>query len=152
MAWLHFTRAFYPDETHTSEPVKAFYDGIRFVYPNWHLPYNNSAFKKTMSSRIIKDHFAELSTKYNYKIVPLHDELIMIARFLRNDPNRIEDAIELLQWNAENYPMSAVNWETLGDTYMKLKDEKKALVMYQNALALSPGSTTLTQKLNSLNK
>jgi predicted alpha/beta superfamily hydrolase len=152
MAWLHFTRAFYPGETHTSEPVKAFYDGIRFVYPNWHLPYNNSAFKKTMSSRIIKDHFAELSTKYNYKIVPLHDELMMIARFLRNDPNRIEDAVELLQWNAENYPMSAVNWETLGDTYMKLKDEKKALVMYQNALALSPGSTTLTQKLNSLNK
>jgi hypothetical protein len=28
---LKYKRLFYPEETHISEPVKAFYDGIRFV-------------------------------------------------------------------------------------------------------------------------
>lgn len=43
---LKYKHFFYPEESHISEPVKAFYDGIRFVYPDWHLPYNSSAFKK----------------------------------------------------------------------------------------------------------
>lgn len=149
---LKFSRSFYPGETHISEPVKAFYDGIRFIYPNWQLPYNSSAFRKTMNSKIIKDHFSELSKIYHYKVIPLHDELIMIGRFLRNDPDRISDAIELLQWNGENYPNSAVNWITLGDTYLKAKDEKNALLMYRKALVLDPGNAGISEKIKLLEK
>jgi predicted alpha/beta superfamily hydrolase len=149
---LKFTRGFFPNETHISEPVKAFYDGIRYVYPNWHLPYNSSAFKKQMNSKKIREHFAGLSRLYNYNVVPLHDELVMIARFLRNDPARIQDAIDLLQWNGENNPASAINWETLGDTYLKAKDEQNALAMYRKAAALSPSNAALMQKVNSLVK
>lgn len=74
----------------------------------------------------------------------------MIGRFLRNDPNRIQDAIELLQWNTETYPASSVAWETLGDTYLKIKNEKDALLMYQKAIALEPGKEALKQKLKQL--
>lgn len=147
---LEFTRAFYPAETHISEPVKAFYDGIRFVYPAWHLPYNSSAFRKTMTAKLIKDHYTELSEKYHYNIIPLHDEIIQISRFLRNDPNRTGDAVELLKMNAKNYPLSAGNWETLGDTYLKMSDNKNALVSYQQALQLAPGNEKLKEKMRGL--
>ncbi len=147
---LKYKRAFYPEETHISEPVKAFYDGIRFIYPNWHLPYNSSAFKKTMSSKIIKDHFKQLSQQYGYNITPLHDEINQISRFLRNDPDRIKDAIELLQLNASNYPASSTVQETLGDTYIKAGDTKNALASYQKAMHLEPSNKNLPIKIKNI--
>ena len=147
---LKYKRMFYPEETHISEPVKAFYDGIRFIYPNWHLPYNSSAFKKTMSSKIIIDHYSQLSQSYGYNVIPPHDDIIQIGRFLRNDPNRIKDAIELLQMNAVNYPASAIVQETLGDTYLKSGDTKNALLYFQKALQSDPSNKNVQQKLKSI--
>jgi hypothetical protein len=149
---LRYRRNFYPEETHTSEPVKGFYDGIRFVYPDWHLPYNSSAFRKYMHSKNIKDHFDTLSRSYGYTVVPLHDEIIMISRFLRNDPNRIQDAVELLRWNAELHPTSFPNWETLGDTYLKSKDEKNALAAFKKAQLFKPSDKSLEEKISKLGK
>jgi predicted alpha/beta superfamily hydrolase len=147
---LKFKRMFYPEEIHISEPVKAFYDGIRFVYPNWHLPYNSSAFRKTMSSRIIIDHYRELSKAYGYNVIPLLDEMNQVARFLRNDPGRIKDAIELLEMNASLHPASAETLEILGDTLVKTGDTRKALINYKKALSLAPGDAELKKKIADL--
>lgn len=149
---LKYKRLFYLEETHISEPVKAFYDGIRFIYPDWHLPYNSAAFKKTMTSKIIKDHYAELNKTYGYNVMPPHDEINAISRFLRNDPNRITDAIDLLKMNAANYPTSSVVHETLGDTYVKTGDKKNALASYQKAYQLDETNKGLLQKINNLNQ
>jgi predicted alpha/beta superfamily hydrolase len=151
-ATFKYKRMFYPEETHISEPVKAFYDGIRFVYPDWHLPYNSSAFKKTMNSSVIKEHYAQISKAYGYNVIPPHDEMILISRFLRNDPNRIKDAIELLQINATNYPTSVLNLETLGDTYLKAADPTNALAAYQKAMALDKSNQSIQQKITNLSK
>ena len=140
----------YPEETHISEPVKAFYDGIRFVYPQWHLPYNSSAFRQTLSSEAVKKHYEELSATYGYKVIPLHDEINQISRFLRNDPKRIKDAIDLLQMNAANYPASSVIQDLLGDTYLKTSDTTMALASYQKAFALDPANNKLKQKIEKM--
>lgn len=144
---LKFRYSHYPDETHISVPVKAFYEGIRYIYPNWHLPYSSSAFRKTMSSAIIIKHYDELSSLYHYKVLPPLDEINTISRFLANDPNRIDDALQLLQLNARNHPQSAAVYEIMGDTYMKLKDPKHAKANYQKALALDPKSHSLKEKM-----
>lgn len=149
---LKYKRMFYPEETHISEPVKAFYDGIRFIYPEWHLPYSSSAFKKTMTSVAIKEHYALLSARYGYSVIPPHDEIIQISRFLRNDSVRIKDAVELLQINAVNYPTSAINFETLGDTFLKVGDQAKALAAYQKAIALDKDNPEIRQKISRLTK
>jgi hypothetical protein len=144
---VSYKRLFYPEETHISEPVKALYDALRFVYPAWHLPYNSSAFKKTMNAKIIRDHYRELSMQYGYNVVPLHDEINQIARFLSNDPNRVSDAIELLEMNAQNYPGSAAVQELLGDVWVKKGAPSKAYICYQKAAQLAPVSETLNRKL-----
>jgi predicted alpha/beta superfamily hydrolase len=141
---LQYKRMFYPEETHISEPVKAFYDGIR----TWHLPYNTSSFRKTMTAKIIKDHYAALSKTYGYNVLPLHDEMNAISRFLRNDVARINDAIELLQWNVANYPASPIALETLGDTYLKIGDKEKAVTAFKKALELDNTNEALKKKLN----
>jgi predicted alpha/beta superfamily hydrolase len=149
---LKYKRMFYPGETHISEPVKAFYDGIRFIYPEWHLPYNNSAFRKTINSQVVKQQYARLSSAYGYNVIPPHDEIIMISRFLRNDPNRIKDAIELLEMNAENYPASALNLETLGDTFVKAGDQANALTAYRKAILLDKDNQVIQKKISDLGK
>ena len=142
--------AYYPDETHISEPIKAFYDGIRYIFPNWHLPYNSSAFRKTMTSEMIIKHYAALSANYHYNVMPPQDEINQISRFLANDPNRVKDALELLQMNARNYPKSASIYGFMGDTYVKAKDTKNAVTSYQKALILDPGNESFRQKLKSI--
>jgi hypothetical protein len=137
----------YPAESHISVPVKAFYDGIRHIYPGWHLPYSTSAFRQTMSSDIIIKHYQQLSATYRYNVIPPQDEINQISRFLANDPNRIKDAIELLTMNEKNHPASAIIPEILGDTYMKIKDPEKALKYYQKALTLDSNSSSLKQKI-----
>lgn len=140
---------YYPEETHTSEPVKALYDGIRHVYPEWHLTYN-SAFRKIVSSQIIKDHYRKLSGIYGYEVTPLQEEIIQVSRFLRNDPKRIADAIDLLQTYIPRYPDALNMQELLGDIYVKAGDTEKAKAVYQSLLKLNPNNAALQQKLKQL--
>ena len=142
-----YKRSFYPEETHISEPVKAFYDGIRFIYPSWHMPFNSSAFRKTLNNKIIREHYAQLTRAYHYDVFPLHDEVVAIARFLRNDTARTRDAIELLQSNLVHYPTSPVLLETLGDTYLKAGDKKAAKENFSKALLIDPASESLQKKM-----
>jgi predicted alpha/beta superfamily hydrolase len=151
-AAFSYKRMFYPEETHISEPVKAFYDGIRFVYPAWHLPYNSSAFRKTLTSAVVKQHYAQLSKTYAYDVVPPHDDILLISRFLRNDTARIKDAIELLELNARHYPHSVANLDTLGDTFLKAGDQPRALAAYKDALRIDSNNQAIQQKINNLSK
>lgn len=142
---------YYPDETHISEPVKAFYDGLRFIYPDWYLPYNSSAFKKIMNSDTIISHYKKLSERYGYKVIPPHDELNTIARFLRNDPKRIDDAIVLLNLNSQNFPGSAKPYDLLGETFEKKGDKELAKAAYLKALSLDPSNQAIKEKIDKLN-
>ena len=96
----------------------------------------------------IAEHYDSLSAKHGYKVIPPHDEIIMLGKFLRKDPNRLKDAIELLQMNIANYPTSAIASEQLGDTYAVANDTSNATTYYQKALALDPANETLKKKLN----
>jgi predicted alpha/beta superfamily hydrolase len=148
---LNYKYAFYPLETHISEPVKGFYDGIRHIYPNWHLPYNSSSFRKTMRSAMIIKHYQELSAIYHYNVLPPQDEMNAISRFLANDPSRIKDAIELLEMNARNYPKSSYIHEIMGDVFLKMTDREKAKNSYLKAMSLDPANIAIKEKLQKLN-
>jgi tetratricopeptide (TPR) repeat protein len=147
---LHTKYVYYPEETHVSEPVKAFYDGLRFIYPDWYLPYNSSAFKKIMNSDTIITHYNRISERYGYKVIPPHDELNAISRFLRNDPKRIDGAIELLKLNSQNFPGSAKVYELLGETYEKKADKEHAKAAYLKALELDPTDQGIKDKLKKI--
>jgi len=95
---------------------------------------------------------AKLSIIYGYKVTPPHDDMITISCFLRRDPARIKDVIELLQMNRLNFPASAVNEETLGDTQLAAGDKENALKCFQKALSLDPKRQGLEQKIKELEK
>jgi pimeloyl-ACP methyl ester carboxylesterase len=149
---LNFKYSYYPEESHISEPVKGFYDGIRSIYPNWYLNYNSSAFRKTMTAKMVKDQYKYLSEKYGYPVIPLQDEINLVARMFRRDNTKINDAIEMLELNALNYPSSATVFELLGDTYLKSGDKKKAIAAYEKAAGLDNNNDAIKQKIKGLNQ
>jgi predicted alpha/beta superfamily hydrolase/DNA-binding beta-propeller fold protein YncE len=145
----------YPEESHSAVPVKAFYDGLRLTYPDWYMPLSNAKFKQTVNAKIVRDHYAKLSSVYGYNVIPAHDEINAVGRFLRNDPKRLADAIELLEMNTLNFPNSVIARETLSDTYLKAGDKQKALAGYQKALLLKPAekkSLTRSMRFKMKNK
>lgn len=144
---LKYKRMFYPEENHVSVPVKAFYDGIRLIYPEWHLPLHNSSFKKTATFSMVKEHYSKLSESFGYTVLPPHDDMIAVARFFRNDPARLNDAILLLQYQAAFYPTSPVIQETLGDTYLKADKKDAAAIALRKALSLDPENKSIQNKL-----
>ncbi|RYZ22286.1 MAG: hypothetical protein EOO16_09645 [Chitinophagaceae bacterium] len=146
---LRYKYVYYPGESHLSEPVKAFYDGLRHVYPEWHLNYN-SAFRKTATSALIRDHYRKLSADYGYTVVPLQDEVLQISRFFRNDPKRIPDAIDLLEAYLPSYPDVPAMQELLGDVYLKSGDTEKARSVYRKLLQQFPGNKAVEDKLKAL--
>jgi predicted alpha/beta superfamily hydrolase len=144
---MHWGYQSYPGEAHAAAPVKAFYDGIRTIFPAWFLPLSNAGFKKTVKATTVIAHYDSLSAIYGYKVLPPQDEINAIARFLRNDPTRISDAIVLLEMNAATHPTSSIVYETLGDTYARASDTPGAVRSYQKALQLAPANASLQTKL-----
>src|SRR5258708_2407836 len=84
---------------------------------------------------------------YGYHVIPPHDDMIMISRFLRKDPARIKDAIELLEMNEINFPASSVTAETLGDVYLMTADKTNALKNFKKAFSLDPKKQGLEEKI-----
>jgi hypothetical protein len=56
----------YPDETHGSEPIKAVYDTLRFIYPQWYPVMEDS------TATLVKNHYEHLSDTYSYRVLRRH--------------------------------------------------------------------------------
>ncbi|MGH2563765.1 MAG: alpha/beta hydrolase, partial [Ginsengibacter sp.] len=123
-----YTYIHYENETHLSEPVKALYDGLRFIFPDWYPDVDDS---KASSYSKITDHYAELSQHYGYSIKAPEKYIENYASGLLRKPANADTVIIILTTNVNNYPDSYKSYETLGDAY-KVKDAKAdALANYQ---------------------
>jgi len=102
----------FPDETHGSEPVKAIYNELRLIYPDWEEPSDST-------EEMIKKHFEKLSDTYGYKILPLEAIINFTGYNLMNNPAKLNDAIAMFKLNVEYYPKSDNAYDSLGDAYAK---------------------------------
>jgi FKBP-type peptidyl-prolyl cis-trans isomerase len=69
-------------------------------------------------------------------------------RLLRK--KQLKEAIEVLKFNVELYPQSANVYDSLGEAYMVLGDNEKAMENYQKALAIDPTMESAKQALKKL--
>ena len=71
------------------------------------------------------------------------------SRFLK-DPAKIDDAIELSQLNADNFPDLSPVFGQLGDAYAQKGDTRQAAANYQKALTLNPGDAEMEKKVKNV--
>ena len=146
IAELQYDYKYYPAESHSSEPVKALYDGIRFIYPDW-LPEAMDTNYLSVTAGILRIHFQQLSAKFGYVILPPEAALNELAYYQLSDPLRINEAMDLFQMNVQNFPFSYKALEGLGDAYTKKGDREKAVAAYRKSLALNPKNVSAGKKL-----
>lgn len=131
----------YPDERHGSEPIKAIYDALRFLYPQWYSAVEDS------TATLVGKHFAHLSEIYGYRVLP--PEFVVASRgsrILQMGGAKVDDAIGFFELNVANYPASAKAYAMLADAWEKKGDKGKAIDNYKKASALDPGNADLQRK------
>jgi len=142
LEWAH---TFYPHETHGSIAAKAYYDGLRFLYPQWNPPEENR------SAASIKRHYAAISNRLGYDVQP---PLGMVSdwadEFLRK--GEIDDAMEMAQLNVHNFPTNAWAYASLGDVYLRKGDRAGAITAYKKAVGLAPQDADLKAKVDAAMK
>ncbi|SHM05783.1 alpha/beta hydrolase-fold protein [Mucilaginibacter sp. OK098] len=139
----------YPDDIHMTEPVKAYYDALRFIYGQWDL--TSQEFEQA-SSVIIMKHYQQLSKRYGYTVLPNEVNINNWASDLMKNPETLNNAISLFEMNAVNYPSSPKAFTSLGDAYIKKHEQQKAIASYKKALMLNPEYENVKGKLKSLLK
>src|SRR5258708_12938990 len=138
---LIYKYAYYPDETHMSEPIKAVYDALGFIYPQWYPTMDYS------KATLVKNHFGHLSDTYGYRVLP--PEFFVArrgSRILRLVPAKFDNAIRFFELNVPNYPASAKAYAMLADACEKKGDKAKAIDNNKKALKLDKGNADLKQK------
>ena len=66
--------------------------------------------------------------------------------------NKPDDAIALLQLNAEFYPKSSATYAALGQAYAKKNDTANAIKSYEKAIELDPANQNAKRQLDQLKK
>ena len=142
---LPWTHLYYPGETHGSIAAKAYYDGLRFLYPEW----NVSDEDRTAES--IKSHYRKMSDRLGYDVQPPFG---MVSDwgddFLRK--GKFVDAIEVYRINVLNFPTNAAAQGSLGDAYLRKGDRASAQASYRRAVELAPDDQDLKARLASAMK
>lgn len=64
--------------------------------------------------------------------------------------HRAREAVEVLKFNAEQYPSSANAFDSLGQAYEALGDKAQAIAAYRKVLALDPKASNAAQRLGAL--
>ncbi|MBJ7880630.1 alpha/beta hydrolase-fold protein [Gelidibacter salicanalis] len=129
--WKH-----YDNDDHGSVPLIAEYDALRFLFSWYKLEGVNDFFSEnsTLTAedllKIIDTHYAKISDKFGYTVIPTENFINSIGNgFMYNEmPDK---AYALLILNIKNYPKSANVYETLGDYYLFQSDTLNAIKQFK---------------------
>jgi predicted alpha/beta superfamily hydrolase len=139
---------YYPEESHIAEPVKAFYDAIRFVFPHWY-PEAMDTSMVPLPYKVFELHYRDLSRQYGYTIMP-PEEVINTYGYSLLDEKKMDEALIFLQKNVENYPDSYNVYDSYGEALMLNGRVEEATWNYEKSLELNPNNENAKQKLKIL--
>lgn len=127
----------YKEEDHFSMPLRAMYDGLRFIYANWYVNIDDTTNMSDYQS--IANHFKKLSTEFGYDIMPGED-FVNSCGYKQLELNNIDNAIDIFSHNVKNYPRSANAYDSMGEAYTIKGNKQLAIECYRKSLALNPGN------------
>ena len=106
--------AVYPDEDHGTSVLRGYYDGLREIFFDWHVPTDQDG-KIIGGIQGLEAHYRELSARYGYEI-PAERAMNNLGYQLLAD-KKVAEAIVVFKRNVELYPASANVYDSLADGY-----------------------------------
>ena len=134
------------DEGHV--PYNGLYEGLQFVFSDWKYPSDKL---EGATFQEVKTYYKQLSVKYGYNVeIP-----VMVLVNLGNDlvrNNKVNEALDILKYNVELYPVNPSAHFSLGSAYEKNGEITLAIKHIEKAVELDPSWTRVKRKLDELKK
>jgi predicted alpha/beta superfamily hydrolase len=122
-----------PEETHGSVVLRAHYWGLRKAFEPWPLPADPETGQFAGSLDDLKAHYAGLSERYGYGVVPPEDVVNQIGyQHLGRDD--IEGALAVFGYNVELHPDAANVHDSLGEALERAGRLAEAFSAYSRAV------------------
>jgi hypothetical protein len=147
---LHFQTKYYSIESHGSIPLIATYDALHFIFDFYNFPLDKSDYADTTMNigYRIQKHYQNVSEKMGYKINPSESIINTLgynAIYMKN----LRLAEYFFKLNIDNYPNSYNAFDSFGDYYVTVGNNKQATIMYKKALSIYDNIET-RKKLESI--
>jgi uncharacterized protein len=126
---LNYAWRYYNNDNHTSVPLIAEYDALRFIFDYYHFDKFKNGYKN------IQNLYENVSKHYGYKVKPPESMVNSIAYtflYLKH----FEEAIYLFKLNVSNYPDSWNVYDAMGDFYDAKGDKTNAIDNYKKVLSI----------------
>ena len=118
------------DEDHGSVVMRTYLAGIRKAFSGWRI---DSAVQNLAT---LKNHYSKLSKRYGYEIKPPENIVNQFGYALLTS-NKIDEAVEAFEANADLYPDSANVYDSLAEALEKKGVRSKALANYEKAYKMA---------------
>ena len=122
-----------PDENHGTVVLRAHYWGLRKAFDDWRLPRNPETGRFDGGLDDVKKHYAGLSERYGFTIVP-EENLLNNLGYQILGREDFAGAIEVFRYNVELYPESPNVYDSLGEALENAGRLDEALTSYSEAV------------------
>jgi predicted alpha/beta superfamily hydrolase len=120
------------DEDHGSVVLRSHYFALKRIFDGWQPSPKTIAAGTTA----VEEHYAKLSAKYKYTILPPELMMNQLAYQLLLGGGKNEDAIAAFKSNVKRYPSSANVYDSLAEAYEKTGKLDLAKPNYERAVQL----------------
>ena len=128
-------RAF-PDEDHGSIVLPSHYYGLQAIFSDWVLPRDPATELIRATRPQIAAHYRKLSERTGFPVPP-PEFVVNLAGYWNLQAKRDEEALDLFELNAANYPDSPNVHDSLGEALEQAGRIQDAKAEYRRAIALA---------------
>jgi len=120
------------EETHGTVILRSYYQGLEKIFEGWTIP------NETMTAGLdaIKGHFAKLSDRMGYMVMP-SPTIINTSGFRALNAGKNKEAIDIFSYNAARFPEAPGVQDSLGAAYEANGQLEAAKVQYKKAVDLA---------------
>lgn len=126
----------YPDETHDTDVLKSYYDGLRIIFAEYAPPRDPATYRLLGSFEDLREHFARFGRQLGVGFEPPEEFVNELGlRYLEADS--VPLAVAAFRFNVAQHPESAGAWSSLGVGLERSGHRSEALESHRKAVALA---------------
>lgn len=148
---LKYNWKYYHNDDHSSVPLIAEYDGLRFIFDFYNLTIYQSQYLDPSFNldSLLTTHFNNVGQHIGYRVAPPESFVNMYA-YSFMWMKQYDKALGLLKMNIDNFPNSSNVFNSMGDFLILTGDTTGAIENYEKSFKLNPRNENAKNTINKL--